>query len=694
MIVKDGKKIIPFYEDYKPVEVRKNNIRIAGWLTETKSGEAVDFEGTYNDKAEVTVKGKSLQKSEWVIAEAVSTQVNPLTNIIPENKRKFEGWNAWKRAVVTLTQNVSVPEWNTDEATRIQTSGGTEVVKYQYSAGINPQGRKVQNRIYIKNVGTANVRVSINQRSWGDYPTEQAIGAGQTAFIVLNGVGNGTSVWQLQFKAQNIDDNLDFIAYDPRMIRMDDEPMPDNPFPITSNLPAGTYKTQDYKGDWYEFTLDEDLHGIDDVRDAVEFDRYSHNGRCLNNIVKKIFNGTESIVYTSDSPVNGTNTVAFAWTSTTVKMSQNPISTHFLGQNIWNMDKEGVWVGGSQLIWLRIAKSRLVGWSDALTDTEKTNLFKAWLTSQFTAGTPVTVVYQLATPVRTPLTFTKNNDSTAPELPMEFLTNTPSIDYPAEVFDASGTVTSMGRNLFDYKKPPLRLVTLTHELIPGGVKLTKNGAAWQNVYWSIPKILAGKDVTIVFDADDEVSMLDNYVTLRWGNNLRNLEPADTVYAMKYGKNVCVFSAPAAVSDYDYFCFHIQRAQNKDGSLYLTKMMVLEGNYETQNLPQYVPYFGEPVTIGFPTLRKVGEIADEYNLKSGQVIRRIGHIESYNGEDVGDDWISSTGALDTGATVEYVLAEPIITHLDPATVPTYPWYTRIEQDGAVKGVIEARAKVME
>jgi hypothetical protein len=52
----------------------------------------------------------------------------------------------------------------------------------------------------------------------------------------------------------------------------------------------------------------------------------------------------------------------------------------------------------------------------------------------------VTVVYQLATPTRTPLTFTKNNASTAPECPMEFLTDTPSLEYPAEVFDASGTV--------------------------------------------------------------------------------------------------------------------------------------------------------------------------------------------------------------------------------------------------------------
>jgi hypothetical protein len=348
----------------------------------------------------------------------------------------------------------------------------------------------------------------------------------------------------------NYRDNGDLVACENYVAN---SPTPKNPQPLISNLPAGTYKVADYKGDWWEFTLTEDLHGIGDVRDSVEFDRYSHNGRCLNNIVKKIFNGTESIVYTSNSPVNGTNTVAFAWTSTTVKMSQLPISTHFLGQNIWNMDREGVWVGGTQAIWLRIAKSRLVGWSDALTDTEKTNLFKAWLADQYNNDTPVSVVYQLATPTRTPITFTLNNSSTAPECPMEFLTDTPSLEYPAEVFDAGGEV---------------------------------------------------------------------------------------------------------------------KVENADGSKF--------------------------VTAPIPALRSNadGTVYDEFEVKTGKLTRKIGRIESYNGEDVGDDWISSTGALDTGATVEYVLAEPIEEQHDPVTLPTYYPFTRIEQDGAVKGVIEATCKVME
>lgn len=64
MIVTDGKKILPFYENYKPVEVRRNNVRIAGWRWDEKQGEELTFERTYNDKANMLVHGNSIQDGE------------------------------------------------------------------------------------------------------------------------------------------------------------------------------------------------------------------------------------------------------------------------------------------------------------------------------------------------------------------------------------------------------------------------------------------------------------------------------------------------------------------------------------------------------------------------------------------------------------------------------------------------------
>lgn len=64
------------------------------------------------------------------------------------------------------------------------------------------------------------------------------------------------------------------------------------------------------------------------------------------------------------------------------------------------------------------------------------------------------------------------------------------------------------------------------------------------------------------------------------------------------------------------------------------------------------------------------VADYVDFGSRQHVQMIGRIGSYNGEDVGSVWQSSTGELSTGATVVYALAEPVITDLDDATVAAY------------------------
>lgn len=57
------------------------------------------------------------------------------------------------------------------------------------------------------------------------------------------------------------------------------------------------------------------------------------------------------------------------------------------------------------------------------------------------------------------------------------------------------------------------------------------------------------------------------------------------------------------------------------------------------------------------------IADCIDLVNGQKVQRIGVIDSYAGEDVGDVWQSSTGELTTGAMVVYALSEPVATALE-------------------------------
>lgn len=71
---------------------------------------------------------------------------------------------------------------------------------------------------------------------------------------------------------------------------------------------------------------------------------------------------------------------------------------------------------------------------------------------------------------------------------------------------------------------------------------------------------------------------------------------------------------------------------------------------------YEPYI-TPITTNIyvdEPLRKVSTSYDYLDFKNSKLIRTIAEIESYNGETITTDYISSTGGLDTGATVDYVI----------------------------------------
>ena len=81
-------------------------------------------------------------------------------------------------------------------------------------------------------------------------------------------------------------------------------------------------------------------------------------------------------------------------------------------------------------------------------------------------------------------------------------------------------------------------------------------------------------------------------------------------------------------------------------------------------------YQEPITTNLSIdapLRKVGSIADYIDIKNGEVVRRIGVIDSYNGEKIDTDYTSSTGSLATGAKVYYVLDEEQTEKVDTTNI---------------------------
>ena len=82
--------------------------------------------------------------------------------------------------------------------------------------------------------------------------------------------------------------------------------------------------------------------------------------------------------------------------------------------------------------------------------------------------------------------------------------------------------------------------------------------------------------------------------------------------------------------------------------------------------------GIPVTSGGNYTDADGQqwICDEVDFGMGTHTQRIGKINSYNSETVGNIWMSTTGQLTPGATVLYKLDNPIVSNLDTDMIADY------------------------
>lgn len=112
-------------------------------------------------------------------------------------------------------------------------------------------------------------------------------------------------------------------------------------------------------------------------------------------------------------------------------------------------------------------------------------------------------------------------------------------------------------------------------------------------------------------------------------------------------------------------------------------MVLLGNdvnrdYESYKPTQFLTYsisssfHGFPINFNGNYMDKDRQewICDEIDFGRGKHIQRIGKIDHYSDEDVGDIYMSTTGQLSDGATVIYPLETPIETDLPEEVMDAY------------------------
>ena len=109
----------------------------------------------------------------------------------------------------------------------------------------------------------------------------------------------------------------------------------------------------------------------------------------------------------------------------------------------------------------------------------------------------------------------------------------------------------------------------------------------------------------------------------------------------------------------------------NGSIALT---ISDGADQSQSHPISTPNGlpGIPVESGGNYTDTSGQqsACDVKDYGTGKYTQMVGHIESYNGENITTPYMSTTGQLSTGAEVYYVLDEPVVTDISADELTAY------------------------
>lgn len=127
---------------------------------------------------------------------------------------------------------------------------------------------------------------------------------------------------------------------------------------------------------------------------------------------------------------------------------------------------------------------------------------------------------------------------------------------------------------------------------------------------------------------------------------------------------------------EYVAFRYNNQSNEVLDVDIDSIRIYSGNFEVTGsrvisdmrlewtsgtVGTYTAYTGQTLTLDLGRTVYGGTL----NVITGELTVTHENIASYNGEDVGSDWISSTGSLTTGAQVVYRLPDPITYQLQSA-----------------------------
>lgn len=232
---------------------------------------------------------------------------------------------------------------------------------------------------------------------------------------------------------------------------------------------------------------------------------------------------------------------------------------------------------------------------------------------------------------------------------------TPTPEAPIDIVsvgdDGNLKITSRSKNLFDFNvfKNSISYVEgVVHSLTNNGINITVN----DKLYGANAKVNTNYYINVTPGKKYTMSMTtatnQGYAVI-YGNNKSEVQ---RLYATGSRSHI-TFDIP---SDVTQVCILLWFDTVNESNTF-SNFQLEEASVATA----YVPY-GNTATItsGLP-LCSVGDVRDELVYKAdgtGKILKRTAKLDSYNGEAVTTDYISSTGGLDTGAEIVYVLENPI------------------------------------
>lgn len=256
----------------------------------------------------------------------------------------------------------------------------------------------------------------------------------------------------------------------------------------------------------------------------------------------------------------------------------------------------------------------------------------------------------------------------------------PSSDYPQDIHTVTGdnTIKIIGENLIDFST--LHSANTTNSFFNNTLTISTSSGTYANAFLDITSLCknnAGKYLRFDFTSLNSTTALSGavgYVRLKiieLDGYVINVNLVDT------SKNITSYLIPNDVSNVSSVSFVIY-ANNTNSAmantLTIEKPILHFGN--TQKA--YLPYTEQTAELNLDNLEycKIGDYKDRFfkNIpedadydalrESGKwyLKKNIGKIDSYDGETITTTYISTTGGLDTGSKIYYVLLTPTYTLL--------------------------------